>query len=314
MGVGGWLLCSIVLMYKILALAAATIWLAVLALPDNKLHLVVCDVGQGDAILVSYKTTQMLVDGGPNASVLKCLGDHMPFYDRRIEVVVLTHPQADHMNGLIDVIKRYTVLQFVKEPVANDTAGYWELMTEIRNKKLEIRSVYAGDVVKFSNFQAPNNLQFSVIWPTQEFVVMHTSPPTPLLNLGEGGPVRVGEVGVSDGTDLNNFGIVGKLSFGDFSALLTSDAGVIAPPAVADVLKVPHHGSKYGMTKEWLETVWPKLAIISVGKRNSYGHPTPEALKLLRDLPAGRQVRVLRTDQDGTVEVVSDGKSFWVRR
>lgn len=135
-------------MYKILALAAAAIWLAVLALPDNKLHLVVCDVGQGDAILVSYKTTQMLVDGGPNSSVLKCLGDHMPFYDRRIEVVVLTHPQADHMNGLIDVLKRYTVLQFVKESVSNDTVGYRELMKLIA--KMNVVAVYSGDEIKLS--------------------------------------------------------------------------------------------------------------------------------------------------------------------
>ena len=70
----------------------------------------------------------MLVDGGPNASVPKCLSEHMPFYDHRIEVVILTHPQADHMNGLIDVLKRYTVLQFVKGPAANDTDGYRELM------------------------------------------------------------------------------------------------------------------------------------------------------------------------------------------
>ena len=89
------------MIFKTLALAAITIWLAVLALPDNKLHLVVCDVGQGDAILVTYKTTQMLIDGGPNKAVLECLARHMPFYDRRIEVVLLTHPQADHLNGLI---------------------------------------------------------------------------------------------------------------------------------------------------------------------------------------------------------------------
>ena len=219
-------------MSKILALAAAAIWLAVLALPDNKLHL---------------------------------------------EVVVLTHPQADHMNGLIDVLKRYTVLQFVEEPIGNDTVGYRELMTEIRNKKLEIRSVYVGDIIQFPI----SNFQFRVLWPERGF----------------------------ESKGLNETAIVGKLSFGNFDALLTSDAGLIAPPVQVDVLKVPHHGSKYGMTKEWLEAVQPKLAIISVGKRNSYGHPTPEALKLLQEVG----VRVLRTDQDGSVEVVSDGSRWWVK-
>ena len=275
--------------FKILgavALATASIWLAVLALPDNKLHVVVCDVGQGDAILVTYKTTQMLVDGGPNASVLKCLGDHMPFYDHRIEVVVLTHPQADHMNGLIDVLERYTVLQFVKEPVANDTKGYKELMKLL--EKIPVRAVYAGDAIKFSNFR------FDVIWPNRV-------EPCPDPN-GRGSTI------CALGTDLNTTAIVGKVSFGDFSALLTSDAGSIAPAEPADVLKVPHHGSKYGMTKDWLEGVQPKLAIISVGK-NGYGHPTEEVLKLLRD----EGIKTLRTDWDGAVEVVSDGQRWWLR-
>ncbi|KKW09973.1 MAG: Competence protein ComEC [Candidatus Gottesmanbacteria bacterium GW2011_GWB1_49_7] len=270
-------------MYKILALAAASIWLAVLALPDNKLHLVVCDVGQGDAILVSYKTTQMLVDGGPNGSVLKCLGDHMPFYDHRIELVLLTHPQADHMNGLIDVLKRYTVLQFVKGPVSNDTQGYGELMQEIRNQKIETRSIYTGDVIQFPISLAQlSHFQFQVLWPERGF----------------------------ESEELNDTAIVGKLSFGDFTALLTSDAGSIAPPEAAEVLKVPHHGSKYGMTREWLEAVRPRLAIISVGKRNSYGHPTPEAIKLLSD----EDTKILRTDQDGDVEIVSDGKAYWIKK
>lgn len=261
-------------MYKILVLAAAAIWLAVLALPDNRLHVVVCDVGQGDAILVTYKTTQMLVDGGPNASVLKCLSEHMPFYDHRIEVVILTHPQADHMNGLIDVIKRYTVLQFVKEPVANDTDGYAALMREITNSKLQISNVYAGDEIRFSNFK------FAVIWPIRGF----------------------------ESKELNETAIVGKVSYGNFGVLLTSDAGDVAPGVPADVLKVPHHGSKYGMTKGWLDTIHPKLAIISVGK-NSYGHPTEEALKLLSD----EGIKILRTDKEGDVEVVSDGQRWWLR-
>ncbi len=262
-------------------LAAITVWLAVIALPDNNLHLVVCDVGQGDAILVSYKTTQMLVDGGPNSAVLKCLGDHMPFYDRRIEVVVLTHPQADHLNGLIDVLKRYTVLQFVKEPVENTTEGYKKLTKEIKRLRVPEVSVYAGDTIKFANFE------FDVVSPSRCATPGRCEP----------------------GADLNDTAIVGKLSFGDFDALLTSDAGRIAPAEPADVLKVPHHGSKYGMTREWLRQVSPALAIISVGRKNSYGHPAPETLKLLRD----EDIKILRTDLDGDIEVVPDGRGYWMR-
>jgi len=98
---------------KLLLLAVVTIWAAVAALPDKNLHVVFCDVGQGDAVLVKMGTSQVLVDGGPDNKVLECLARNMPFYDRRIEVVILTHPQADHMNGLVDVLERYTVLRFI---------------------------------------------------------------------------------------------------------------------------------------------------------------------------------------------------------
>jgi competence protein ComEC len=100
---------------KWLIFAAVTLWVAVLFLPDNKLHVVFCDVGQGDAILVTYKTNQLLVDGGPGKKILGCLEKHLPFYDRRIEAVILTHQNWDHSNGLAYVRQRYKIVKF--EPV-----------------------------------------------------------------------------------------------------------------------------------------------------------------------------------------------------
>lgn len=97
---------------KWLILTAVFIWAAVWTLPDNKLHIVFCDVGQGDAILVYRGTNQMLVDGGPNDEVLKCLDRHMPFWDRRVEAVVLTHNEADHARGLEYVRQRYNVILY----------------------------------------------------------------------------------------------------------------------------------------------------------------------------------------------------------
>lgn len=288
------------------------IWVSIWILPDNKLHVVVCDVGQGDAILVTRGTNQMLIDGGPDKSVLNCLAEHMPFYDHRIEVIISTHPQADHLNGFLDVLKRYAVLQFVKEPEGNNTQGYRDLMAEIRKDKINTQSVYTGDEIKLGE------IKFKVIWPEREFVEEHitTSPSVatdpPLHNYGEGR----GEV-VSDGTDLNSFGIVGRLSYGDFDVLLTADADMAVEPdemqtgllGPAEVLKVPHHGSRTGMISEWLNIVRPQLAIISVGKHNKYGHPAPQALDMLKTIGS----RVLRTDRDGEVEVVSDGKAYWLK-
>lgn len=276
------------LMIKILILAVLAIWSAVFSLPDNNLHVVVCDVGQGDAILVIQGTTQMLVDGGPDNKVLDCLAKHMPFYDKRIEVVVLTHPQADHMDGLIDVAKRYRILQFVREPVSNNTIGFRELVKI--TKDVKTFSVYSGDKVLLRK-----GLNFLVIWPTREFVA------------------------TNDGnkTDLNSFGIVGRVTYGDFDALLTADADSSVQLAEIDtgllseveILKVPHHGSKTGMLPEWLRLVNPKAAIISAGKNNRYGHPTQESLKLLSD----EEIKTLRTDLNGTIEVISDGRTYKIK-
>ena len=272
---------------KILVLAVVAVWSAVFALPDNNLHVVVCDVGQGDAILVSRGTTQMLVDGGPDNRVMDCLAKHMPFYDRRIEMVVLTHPQADHMDGLIDVVKRYGVLQFVRVPIRNNTSGFRELIKSFA--AIGQLAVYSGDQIKLGGFD------FKIIWPTRQFVETHDDKTT----------------------DLNSFAIVGRVEYGGFEALLTGDAdsgvvlaematGLITP---VEVLKVPHHGSKTGMLPEWLRLVDPQMAIISVGKNNRYGHPTKEALELLAKFTD----KVYRTDQIGTVEIIFDGKKWWVK-
>jgi len=274
--------------YKVLALAAITVWAAVLILPDDKLHVVFCDVGQGDAILVYRKTTQMLVDGGPDNKVLGCLARHVPFYDRRIEVAIVTHPQADHMNGIIDVIKRYNVMQLVMGPENNSTVGFKELQRQVSNHKLQVTSVYSGDEMKMGG------AKFEIVWPERGWV------------LGAN----------TEKTDLNEFGISGRLTYGNFDVMLTADVdqGVEADEIASgllrqvEVLKVPHHGSKTGMTEEWLRIISPELAVISVGK-NSYGHPTKEAIDLL----SSKGVRVLRTDDDGEVEVVSDGVKWWVK-
>ena len=282
-------------------------------LPDDKLHAVVCDVGQGDGILIYKGTWQMVIDGGPDDKILTCLANHVPFYDRKIETVISTHPQADHLTGLISIAKRYTVNYFVIEPESNDTRGYRDFISEVKkHSEAKVVNVYAGDVLRMGR------VEFRVIWPTKNFVLAHlnTTLSGPPPNLGGGSQGVV--LGVStDGTDLNGFGISGILSFGDFDMMLTADAdskveqdelgtGFVRQ---VDVLKVPHHGSKTGMDKEWLDIIRPRLAIISVGKNNRYGHPTREAIDQLLSIGA----KIMRTDEDGSVEVVTDGIKWWVK-
>jgi competence protein ComEC len=277
-------------MYKlawVLALAAVVIWVTVWVLPDNLLHVVFCDVGQGDATLITLKTTQILVDGGPDRRVLDCLDKHMPFYDHRIEVVMVTHPEADHITGLVDVYKRYTVLYFVSNGMSSNTHIWRELTKEVTQQKSHGEHLRVGEILKIGD------LRLEAVWPTRAYIAS----------------------GVNE-DELNLSSLVNRLTFGEFDVLLAGDAdipvqsgqletGVISE---AEVLKVPHHGSKTGMQPEWLARVSPALAVISVGK-NNFGHPAAEILEMLTKVGA----RVLRTDTNGEIEVVSDGVKWWVK-
>lgn len=274
-----------------MVLVVAAVWSAVGVMPDGKLHVYVCDVGQGDAILAVMGKIQMLVDGGPDERVGECLGKYMQFYDHTLEVVVMTHPQADHMTGLITVVQRYNIGEFVTVNAANSTKQFAALEQVLREKAIKVKFVANGDKI------VVGKLAFDVVWPSREFLETHN--------------------GRNGTTDLNSFAVVGKLAYGRFDVLLTGDAdqavdsamlglGVLSP---VEVLKVPHHGSKTGMTRAWLEAVKPQLAVISAGKNNRYGHPAQETLDLLKD----EGIEIKRTDVDGTVDIISDGNKWWVR-
>jgi len=264
--------------YEKYILLALTIYLfigvSVLRLAqDDNLKIVTCDVGQGDAILLIYQKTQVLVDGGPNNKVLDCLSRHVPFWDRTIEIVVNTHPEADHATGLVDVLERYKVDNFVKNADTPSTQTYRLLEGAVKAngsrvivnpEKLRVGGgVIQIDVLK-NKSQKPR-------------------PPSGGLNLNS---------------------LVLLVKYRNFEALLTAD---IEPPRTEAVvedlkklaidwpieyIKVPHHGSKNGLTRGLLELAKPEVAVISVGK-NQWGHPNIEVLEMLK--VAG--VKVLRTDQ-----------------
>jgi len=291
-----------------LVLWLGLIWFAIFQLPDNRLHLVFCDVGQGDAILITYRSNQILIDGGPNNRVLNCLANNLPFWDRTIEMVVLTHPQADHLTGLIDVIERYSVKQFIVNSIINDSAGFWAFYQAVINEGVKIYSPQAGDKIRLGPVQLlvlwpRERLGESRIWQAEERAIL------------TGGQLmadrRQGEIlgAASYPGDLNETSIVLRLSFGDFDALLTGDIGAKIETQLqtepVEVLKVAHHGSRFSTSQAFLERVKPQLAVISVG-RNRFGQPARETLERLRT--AG--IKVLRTDQAGEIEIVSDGKGW----
>ena len=264
-------------------------------LNDGKLHVIVCDVGQGDGILIRTPDgSDILVDGGPDDSILNCLSSHMPFWDRTIELMVLTHPHTDHAAGLIDVLKRYTVLHFVTEKVLGQTATYKRLEDELAAQKLTAKYVFSGDRIDLAD-----KTQLLTLWPSHEWLN------SPGLQAGNG-------QNDNQSLDLNGFCLIQLLTYGNLKVLLTGDAGSLTEDKIAaevgkvDVLKVPHHGSKTGMSDYFLTQINPSIAIISVGANNRYGHPAQTALDLLKN----HNIKTLRTDKNGAVEVVSDGQTF----
>ena len=256
------------------------VWSFYLSLPDGKLHLKVLDVGQGDAVyLETPGGYRILVDGGPDSRVLKHLGSNVPFYSRKIDLLILTHPQADHLTGLVEVAKRYQIGTLWVSNSENNTKIFAEWQQVLRRKRINKIEVSAGDKITL-----PDKTNVLVVWPKKDL----------------------------KSADLNSYSVVVLVSFGNFDALLTGDADRQVQPytgmsSPVEVFKVPHHGSKTALNEGFVKTLSPEISIISVGERNSYGHPNQGLINFLETIAS----KVYRTDKNGTVEIVSDGNSWY---
>ncbi|HTL39745.1 MAG TPA: ComEC/Rec2 family competence protein [Methylomirabilota bacterium] len=252
--------------------------------PDFLLHVDFLDVGQGDSIFIqTYQGRQMVIDGGPSDQVLSELGKVMPFFDRSIDVLMLTHPDADHVSGFSDILKRYKVGKVLITGVTAPTAAYRSFASLVDQKHIEKIYIHEGDRVWLDNATV-----FDIYYPPQS-VIDDKSQAT------------------------NDTSINGKLSFGKTSFFFTGDASSIVDDYIvprynldSDVLKVPHHGSKTSTSTELLQDISPKYAVIEVGAKNNYGHPTQEVLDRLKAIGA----QILRTDQDHTIKFTSDGTNL----
>jgi competence protein ComEC len=281
----------------LLLLTLGLIIVAGLQLPDSKLHIIACDVGQGDATLVTHENSQVLIDGGPDSKVLDCLGRYMPFWDRGIELVILTHPDRDHFQGLVEVVKRYKVDTYLYNPVTISKLEYKVLEKEVGRRDLKGIYPHSGQVIRVGM------IQLDILAPFEQV--------TNENNYGSTGE-EVKEV------DTNAYSIVSLISFGKFSALLTGDMtketsdDLVASNAIKSVnyIKIPHHGSKNGLTENLLKALRPNTATISVSKNNIYGHPHDEIIKMLSDL----NVEIYRTDEVGNIEITTDGEKYWVEK
>ena len=266
--------------------AAVLILVALVQLPDGKLHVYFLDVGQGDAIfIVTPGGRQILIDGGPAPSViLTQLARHMPFWDRSLDLVIATQPDADHLAGLVAVLDRYTVGAALTQEWSgrsDPTALRWsQLIADHRVSRIVAQ---AG-----LKLQLEPGVEMAVLYPDAD---------------------------AAPALEDNDASLVTRLTSGGISFLFAADVEAAGEAALVrsgrllptTVLKTAHHGSKTSTSPEFLARVDPLLAVIQVGIDNTFGHPSPEVLARLE----GRSV--FRTDRSGTVEVVSDGMRLWVK-
>lgn len=263
-------------------LANVFIWHTV-AMEDRQgiLKVSFLDVGQGDAIFIEAPNgNQVLIDGGSNRKVLKELGKVMPFYDRTIDAVIATHPDKDHIGGLIEVLKNYHA-DFVMEPgVSSDTGTYQELEKTITDKKLPRILARRG-----MSLNLGEGARLNILFPDRD----------------------------TDGWETNTASIVAKLVYGNNSFLLTGDSSIAIEKYLSmidgknlqsDVLKAGHHGSRTSTSKSFASLVSPEYAVIFAGKDNRYGHPHKEVLDILEKIKA----TILKTYEQGTISFSSDGE------
>jgi len=271
----------------ILLLVVVNIFIFQKVLSPRVLTVSVLNIGQGDAILVRGPTgITMLVDGGPDRAVLRELGAVLPVGQRRIDAVVETHPDRDHVGGLPDVFANYEVKHFLEPGIPNDTNAAAAL-TSAAYAEPDLVQIVARRGMRLN---LGGSAYADILFPDRD----------------------VSKVETNDGSIVMRL-VYGKTSFmltGDLAApieewllVLDKDDGELQ----SDVLKAGHHGSKYSTSAAWLATLNPAIVAISVGARNSYGHPTPETLSRVKDEGA----IVYRTDKEGRLVFTSDGVNVY---
>jgi competence protein ComEC len=273
----------------LLVMANILLWTAYASIPDGKLHVDVLDVGQGESILIRTPDGQnILVDTGPDSmAACKSLGEKLPFWDRKIDMVILTQMQEDHIAGSFELLHRYNVRKIALSPFHIDSALSHELLKTIGKTQVETVTLYEGKQMNLGH-----NIWITVL-----------NPPQNLLK------------GTED--DANNNSIVLRLSWNDVSFLLTSDMGKDAERYLtseradlhSDILKVGHHGSKGSTSDEFLAIVNPSAAVISCGAVNRFGHPNKEVTDKLEKRVGSSNVFITATR--GTVEFTTDGHRLW---
>ena len=282
----------------VLFLAAILIWLAIFQTgsfasiiggfnSQPKMKVIFFDVGQGAATFIEAPNkNQILIDGGPNSQILNKLGNEMPFFDRSIDLVILTHPDIDHLSGLIDVLRNYEVWQIIDPCIKDSSSVYQEWLRLIEEKKITRTCAQSGQKIRLAE-----NIELNVLYPLESL---------------EGQSFK----------NTNISSIVMKLIYGKSKIFLTGDVEESVEYQLvrsntdlkSQILQVAHHGSKTSTSQEFISAVSPETAIIQVGKNNQYKHPHQEVLDRLTG------IKIYRTDLDSDIKFLCDLERCSVRR
>jgi len=249
----------------------------------SKLFVTFFDVGQGDsALIITPDNYQILVDGGPDNTIAAKLGAALPFFDRDLDLVILSHPHADHVAGLVEVLNRYQVKKIIMTGVVHTAPDYLDFLKLIRDKKIPVQIIDRPQ-----ELSPEEGIKLSFLWPQQPLAEKTID-------------------------NLNNSSIAFKLIYASTSFLFTGDledeealsSTTEASLLKSDVLKVGHHGSSNANDFSFLKLASPEQAIVSVGADNDYGHPHYRTIYNLEKLG----VQIWRTDRDGDISCASDGQ------
>ncbi|HVT75042.1 MAG TPA: ComEC/Rec2 family competence protein [Candidatus Paceibacterota bacterium] len=255
------------------------------SIDDGFLHIYFLDVGQGDAIYIRAPGGKdMLVDSGPNAGILReRLADVMPRSDKRIDIVLETHPDADHISGFPNIFEDFDVGTFVEPGIHSKNSIDDEMHALLAEKGVPIAIARRGDSYDLGS------TSFRILFPDED---------------------------VSKYKDTNDASIVGQLVYGSTTIMLTGDSPKKVEDKLvrldkaglkSDVLKLGHHGSRTSSGAAFVQAVAPAYAIVSAGAGNRYGHPHKEVLDTMKSLG----IPVLQTSLEGIIEFQSDGKTIW---
>lgn len=270
----------------LLSISLVSVCLIISDVSPRKLEVSFLDIGQGDATLITTPSgKQMLVDGGATQKILEELSHHISYFDRTIDVIVATHPDADHVTGLIPVLEKFKIDTVVLSPSAGHTGIFADVKKHIKDEGADVYIGKVGDAIDFGD-----GVIAKILYPSKNYVEKKD--------------------------DTNDASVSMVITYGDESVLLTGDLPSteegelmrVGLPKEITIYKAGHHGSKYSSGEQLLSYIKPEYSVISAGRDNKYGHPNPEALERLQKYSK----EILSTIDKGAITFLIDGKNLKV--